>query len=124
MKQTPPQNTEHATPANGSAPAPLTLRRKRSLITRITRTFERGKACYAKADELFTELREGMAVGEIVSTKAGSFAIIDQFANGQNNAYKAARVARFILKEIRPPRGKTKAAQDACNEPATASQES
>jgi len=87
---------------NATSTAKLTTRRKRSLAARVLALQEKGRAVFARKDDLFQALLQGCAIGEVIETERGAFIIQDNFANGRNVAFRPASVHRFELKEHRP----------------------
>lgn len=78
----------------------MNSRTKKTKVRSITRLLARGRACYEKADVIFSELAKAVPIGEAIETDDGKYAIVDNFAE-KNSAYRVARVARLELKKLK-----------------------
>ncbi len=78
-------------------------RKKTSLANRVLTLGEKARAIYQKKDDLFGQLLDGCAAGEVIETKSGRFEIVDNFA-ARNVSFRPASFHRYELKEVRTPK--------------------
>jgi len=78
-------------------------RKKTSLANRVLILGEKARALYQKKDDLFTQLLDGCAAGDVIETKSGRFEIVDNFA-ARNVSFRPASFHRYELKEVKTPK--------------------
>lgn len=78
----------------------FSARRSKAIVRRILALQDKGRALYAKADDLTAILQANVPIDEVIEVPEGRFAMTDNFANGNNVAFRQARVKRFELKKL------------------------
>lgn len=91
-------------------------RKKTSLANRVLALADKARVLYQKKDDAFDQLVQACAIGEVIETKSGRFAIVDNFA-ARNVGFRPASFHRYELKEVRVLRVEKKAAKTATPPP-------
>lgn len=84
-------------------------RKKASLANRVLALTDKARVLYQKKDDAFDQLVKACAIGEVIETKSGRFAIVDNFA-ARNVGFRPASFHRYELKEVRAPKAEKKPA--------------
>lgn len=69
------------------------------LAVKIRSLRSSAKAQYAEADQLLAQLQSEVAVGQLIPTKIGNFAVIDNFAV-RRTCFKSIGFSRYSLEEV------------------------
>ena len=93
----------------------MNKRQKKTLVKRVLKLQDKGRAVYQAKNEVFARLLAQCEPGEIIETERGAFAIHDNFAE-RNVSYRPAAVHRFELKPVRPLRNESPALADSAPE--------
>jgi len=88
--------------------APMNTRKKASLANRVLTLTDKARVLYQRKDDAFDQLVKACAIGEVIETKSGRFALVDNFAQ-RNVGFRPASFHRYELKEVRVPKAVKKA---------------